>query len=221
MIEGVLFDMDGVLVDTESIGMGYMHEICARYGYQADRALYISVLGIPNHDSRAIFLRRFGPEFPFDEYMAEFNRRLAQRSETGGTPPKPGLYECLRALKADGIKLAVATSTNRALASLYFERLGLDQLMDATVCGDEIAHGKPAPDIYLAAAEALALRPEACLGVEDSANGLKALNAAGVPGVMIPDLVPYGEIFHGMVSHVLPSLLELPPLIKRLNATLP
>lgn len=93
--------------------------------------------------------------------------------------------------------------------------------MDATVCGDEIAHGKPAPDIYLAAAEALALRPEACLGVEDSANGLKALNAAGVPGVMIPDLVPYGEIFHGMVSHVLPSLLELPPLIKRLNATLP
>ena len=130
--------------------------------------------------------------------------------------------EALAGLKARGLKLALATSTVRPLVTEYFARMPeVARHFDATVCGGEVPCGKPAPDIYVAAARAVGCEPADCLGVEDSFYGVQAIRAAGARCVMIPDLLPYDERFAPYVDHRLQSLHDLCPLVDALNAGAP
>ncbi len=218
MICGVLFDMDGVLFDTETLGQTLMPKAAQAYGQQMDQALYHRLLGVNEHLSRQIILEEYGEAFPFDAFHNQFLAYFLDIARAGQLPRKPGLTACMQGLKARGIKIALATSTQRPVVECYLQNTPeLRDVFDATVCGIEVPNGKPAPDIYLEAARRIGLTPEECIGVEDSRNGLRSLRAAGVLSVMIPDLIPFSEELAPYVDYRLPSLHELCGLVDEVN----
>ena len=219
MIQGCLFDMDGVLLDSERFGMAIFPKIAASHGYQFPPELYLKMLGLDPETSKKIVQQVIGADFPHTTAMMELFEALLLHAESGTLPLKPGLSACLQGLKARGLRLALVTSTRRDVVLRYLKAIPeFHNAFDAVACGSDVAQSKPAPDIFLLAAKALGLSPAECIGIEDSRNGLKSLRAAGIPAVMIPDLLPCDDSFAGLVDWKLDSLAELCPLVDKLNA---
>ena len=217
MIKACLFDMDGVLLDTESLGMKLLPEIAKRHGYDFSQELYFRILGTNHARSREVLAQELGADFPADKVMKELFEALLDCARKGTMPLKPGVSACFQGLKARGILMALVTSTERAVVERYLAWIpALQDVFAAVVCGSEVKQSKPAPDIYWLAAERLGLAPKECIGVEDSRNGLKSLLAAGIPSVMIPDLLPFDESLKPYTTWKLDSLAELCPLIDTL-----
>lgn len=218
MIRAVLFDMDGVLFDTETLGMHAMEAIAAELGYQADRDFYLTTLGVPNAECKRIYYEGLGQDFPYGIAMERFRAYFSEYNQHFAMPRKDGLMECLTGLKARGLKIVLATSTVRPLVEEYFNKMpDIAVLFDGKVCGGDVPNGKPAPDIYVAAAGVADCSPAECIGVEDSYSGVRSVRGSGARCVMIPDLLPYSKRFQPYVDEMLGSLRELCPLIDRLN----
>lgn len=196
MYKAVVFDMDGVLIDSEkiyrrcwkkngmSIGIpeGEMEHICDR------------VAGGNVTSNARVFREIMGETFDYIAFRAETMRMFAEYVDEHGLSLKPGVKETLDYLKAHGVRLALATSTVRELAQQRLMMTGLQGYFDEQVCGDEITEGKPSPDIYLKACSKLGVRPEDAVGVEDSINGVIASDTAGLHTVMVVDLIPPNDI---------------------------
>ncbi len=218
MIRAVLFDMDGVLFDTETLGFQAMSRIASELGRPIDKAFYLTTLGVPDADCKRIYLAALGEDFPYDLAVDRFRSYFSEYSRTRSLPRKEGLGECLAGLKKRNIKIALATSTVRALVNDYFAAMpDIGRYFDALVCGGEVPNGKPAPDIYTAAARAVGCKPGECLGVEDSFYGVQSIRTSGARSVMIPDLLPFEPRFQPYVDDCLPDLSGICPLIDRLN----
>ena len=217
-IRGVLFVMDGVLLDTERLGTTLVPRLIRELGFEPPADLLDRIRGTNTQASARIYREVFGPDFPKDELNRRFSIELMRLAGEGSIPLKPGLKECFEGLRQRGLRTALATSTDRNIVEHYRRHISLlRNAFDETVCGMEIVNGKPAPDIYCKAAEKLGLTPEECVGVEDSRNGLLSLRAAGCHSVMIPDMLPYSEALAPYVDSLLSDLTELCPLIDRLN----
>lgn len=190
MIQGVLFDMDGLMFDTERIGYEGWKYAGKQLKIEITDSLIASFRGTGTKEKRRLFGAATGR---IEDYEEAFSIRAAyadQWIEENGLPIKAGLKKLLAHLRMEGIKTALATSSPREKAMTYLKMAGVEDYFDASVCGTEVQSAKPAPDIFLAAAEALALSPEKCLVLEDSLNGLQAAKAAGCKAVVIPDLSP-------------------------------
>ena len=220
MIRGVLFDMDGVILDSERAGRGIFIAECRRHGYERmDEAVYESLLGKTWDSTRALLKDALGQEFPFDAMHDAYLQQMNRMAMTGELRCKPGVKECFEGLKARGIRMALATSTSRASVEHYVRCIAeMRGAFDFMVCGDEAGRSKPAPDIYLRAAQGLGLDIGQCLGVEDSVAGLESQTAAGCVRVLVPDLLPCDSRFDGLWDYRLNTLHELCGLIDRLNA---
>lgn len=219
MIRGVLFDMDGVLLDSERMGRVYLKEVCRQYGYEMTDQIHFGLLGLTEEASRAYLAKAFGVSFPYDLIMGQvYARQLPQDGCQGKISLKPGVEECFRGLKQRGIRIALATSTQRTVVEQYIAGTpAMQNVFDAMVCGQEGGRSKPAPDIYLTAASRIGLSPRECVGVEDSRAGLQSLTAAHVASVMVPDLLPYGDAVAPYVQYKINDLGQLCGLIDRLN----
>src|SRR5262245_37960683 len=185
-IEAVVFDMDGVLVDTEhlwdEVREALTEEWGGRYAPEAQEAM----MGMSSVEWSRYLHETVGLREPPDVINAEVVRRMLTRYETD-LPVIPGAVEAVRRVADDGLRVAVASSSNRELIDAVLERLALSDLFDATVSSEEVERGKPAPDVYLEAARRLGVEPDRCMAIEDSASGIRAAHAAGMRVVAYPN----------------------------------
>ena len=148
----------------------------------------------------------FGEDCPTEEIRAHRTELMGEYIKEHGLEIKKGLFTLLDYLRGKGIKMAVATATPRERTLSYLENIGARDYFSAVVCGDMVETGKPAPDIYLTAAEGLGLPPKECAAFEDSPNGIKAAYAAGCHAIMIPDMTQPDDEIKPMLSAVYESL---------------
>jgi HAD superfamily hydrolase (TIGR01509 family) len=204
-IDAVLLDMDGTLLDTEPSYVSALTAVLDAFGYPDATATCHALIGIPGSECEALLRARYGESFPFADIIAAFAVRSDEIFEAG-LKLKPGTIELLDALQAAGCPFAIVTSTSRPTAERHLTLGGIRARFDTLVTCDDVARGKPSPDIYLLAAAKLGVRPQACVAIEDSNPGIAAAHAAGAIPIMVPDVVqPTAETRDKCVA-VLPDL---------------
>lgn len=217
-IEAVIFDMDGTLVDSERVSQEAWKCAAHDLGFDVPDALVRSFIGRTAPSVHALMAEHLDG----DEALAEecFRLHLVHFDRICETDLAlmPGAREALEGLRAAGYPLALATSTYRAKAIPRLDRFGLRGMFESITTGDEIENGKPAPDIFLLAAERMGVDPARCAVIEDSHNGVRSGHAAGAQVFMVPDMVPSTDEIEGMCVEVLESLHELPAAIARYGA---
>lgn len=206
----VIFDMDGLMLDTERLAPRAWSDAAAAMGVDFDLALIMPMVGRNFRDCAALIVDRHGADFPTAELMRAWHVAYDAIVEREGIELKPGLLMLLDWLEVEGIPKAVATSTRRDRAQAKLAQTGLLQRFVALIGGDEIANGKPAPDIFLAAADRLGQAATRCLVLEDSEPGVRAALAAGMTAIMVPDMHPPSTDLLALEPLVLASLAEIP-----------
>lgn len=212
-IQAALFDMDGLLFDSERIGVVEMIESAREQGFTITAEHVKMTLGTTREAGRQVYAAYY-PQLDYDQMHATFIRRMCALAEKGQMPLKEGVLPLLTALKAKGISCAVASSSGEELIRSYVENAGILPYFDLLISGNSVRHSKPEPDIFLAAAHKLQSDPARCIVLEDSYNGVKAGKAAGCTVIMIPDLLPYQDELQPYVDHVLPTLAHVIPLLE-------
>lgn len=212
-ITAFVFDMDGLMLDTEPIYRASWQQTAAELGREITDEGYETFLGRRTEDAEAELARQFGPTFPMDRFHDRWPvvwHEIAAR----GLTVKPGVHELLAFAEERRLPLGLATSTARSLAlrTLGYGGFAVERFR-VVVTGDEIAHGKPAPDIYLEAARRLGIAPERCAAFEDSDAGTLAASRAGMLTLQVPDMKPPSPEAAAAASHVLRSLSEAPALL--------
>lgn len=215
MVAGVLFDMDGVLFDTERLAKEGWTLAAEQLGIDITEGFLSRLRGTNVADSRALYRQTFRR----DDYDQARAIRVAHADAViarEGVPMKPGVRELLEELRRREIPAALASGTARDRALGYLRATGIDRYFSSAVCGDEVLHAKPDPDIFLRAARSLGLDPTRCMVVEDSPNGVAAGHAAGCFTVMVPDLSPSTPELAQLYDACVSSLLDVIPLLDRI-----
>ncbi|MBI9101700.1 MAG: HAD family phosphatase [Spirochaetales bacterium] len=215
-IKAVIFDMDGLLFDTESLYIGESKKIVESMGHHIPDAVYLDCVGASHPRTREILIENLGGDFPLEEWEKRIHHQVIEHLETRGVDKKSGVDGILSALKAQHIPMAVASSTRRKNVEGLLKLGGIRDYFDYLVCGDEVKHSKPDPEIFLKAAGALEIKPANCLVFEDSFQGIRAANAAGMRPVMIPDLKQPDSEISGLCFRVCDSLLTAENLLSEL-----
>ena len=216
-MQAVIFDMDGVIFDSETLVLETWKETARRHGVANVEQVCRMCLGLNAAASKKVFLEYYGADFPYDRYKEEMGRLFHERADGGRLPQKPGIRELLLFLKEQGIRTAVASSTRSDLVRKQLCEGKLLSFFDAVIGGDMVERSKPEPDIFLKAMETLAVSPEQSWVIEDSDNGIRAAAKAGAVPVMVPDLAPPTEEMEQLAKYILPSLTEVREEIERLS----
>lgn len=194
-IQGAVFDMDGLMFDTENLTYILQREILFDDGRSFTLEDYKATIGKRAADLPGYFNKLFGNEFNYEDFHQKCRESFVHYTEQNGVPIKEGLFEILDELKSRGIKTALATSTTRRSAERILKIAEVFDYFDAFVCAEDVKNGKPHPEAFLKAAEKLELEPGSCIALEDSINGIKSAYSSGMITVMIPDLIePTDEI---------------------------
>ena len=194
-IKGVISDMDGVILDSEKLYVRFWCEAGQFYGFPFERKHALGIRSMARPFAIERLQGWFGDSFDYDTVRNKRIELMNAYVEKHGIEAKPDAEKLLSYLKEKGIAVALATATPKERAEEYLRRVGLLQYFDEVVSARMVKNGKPAPDIYLFAAEKLGLKPEECMALEDSQNGIRSANTAGCKTVMVPDLDgPTGEI---------------------------
>ena len=203
-MKGAIFDMDGLLIDSERLYQQTWHAMAAEVGVTLDERFAPAICGTVGATEEAV-VAEFIPGVEPGSFIAEVNRRT-QEIQKNYVPLKPGAREILTGMREAGWRIAVASSSSMEMIRHNLDFTALTPCFDALVSGVGIPNGKPAPDIFLRAAAKLGLPPTDCWVFEDSINGVRAGLAAGCKTVMIPDLVPPPEEFYRLCAGVWPDL---------------
>ncbi len=184
--KAIIFDMDGLMVDTEPLSRQAWQTVLAEYGFELTDDVYLKIIGRRSDVSIQILMEAYPIPLTGEELIGRKEALLAARL-SDGIPVMPGLYALQAAIKKRGIAWAVATSSSWSHATQVLKQLNLADHCGAIAAGNEVENGKPAPDIYLLAAKRLGYAPENCLALEDSLPGCRAAHAAGMFTIAIPN----------------------------------
>ncbi|OPJ54853.1 HAD family hydrolase [Clostridium oryzae] len=187
-IKLVIFDMDGLMLDTEKISFISWQKAAKKYGYEVDMNAFKKVLGKNVPKVKETLLGHYGIDFPIDDIIKDRYIFAEQYIDENGIDVKEGLYELLDYLQETGIKTAVATSTRRELAAKHLKMVDIYKYFDCIVCGDEVENSKPNPEIFEKAAQKLCCNNENCIVLEDSEAGIMAAHSAKMYPIVIPDM---------------------------------
>ncbi|MCI7042401.1 MAG: HAD family phosphatase [Lachnospiraceae bacterium] len=207
--KAVIFDMDGVIFDSERLVLEGWQEIAAKYGIKGMEEVLPRCLGVNAQATREIFREYYGQDFPYDEYKKEASALFHSRYGNGKLPLKPGVKELLSYLKENGYLVGLASSTRQAIVEQEIRDAGLMPYFDNLVCGDMLKRSKPEPDIYLKACENLDVEPRMAVAVEDSYNGIRSAKRAGMVPVMVPDMVQPDEEMRSLAHKICKDLFEV------------
>ena len=202
---GVVFDMDGILIDSEPLFRMAGQQAARALGYHLSDETYASWMGLPPRAVEAAVRADMGEDFPMQAFRDEFRRIWLDHTGRHGVPPQPGMPELLRGLRERGIPFSVATSTQRDQALRSLELAGLLEHIELVVAGNEVSEGKPAPEIFLRAAAGIGVDAAACVALEDSSVGVRAAHAARMLTIMVPDLHQPNAETAALAHYVMPD----------------
>ncbi len=214
----VVFDMDGLLFDTEALYQEAFTQAASEQGYDMPLAVFHGMVGHPWPVNRVQLLDHYGPAFPADEFGAAVRRHFIAAADTR-LRLKPGALEILDLLDELRLPRAIATSSRHDTVQHHLAAHALHGRFHAVVAQGDYAVGKPAPDPYLKAAERLGVEPRLCLALEDSYAGVRSASSAGMTTIMVPDLLQPTNEVRRLCAHVATDLHEVRGLI--LDAFLP
>jgi HAD superfamily hydrolase (TIGR01509 family) len=208
-VEAVIFDMDGLLFDTERVALETYREAAAQLAIAAATdELFITFVGKNWNATQTLMDEALGG-IDAQRMLELWPPIFRDRVQSLGIPQKPGAEDMIEFVRDRGFPVALATSAGGPKARRQLGGAGLLHHFSAIASGDEVPHGKPAPDLYLLAAERLRIHPEACVALEDSEAGVEAASRAGMRVIMVPDLKHPSERIRAMTTHVAASLIDV------------
>lgn len=192
-VKAILFDMDGVIFDTERVYLEEWKQVFKKYGYKMKDEIYISVMGTGRENVKKVFKEYYGDNLPIEDMYVDKDILLNEAVSENKIPLKTGAFDILSYLKDNGYKTALATSAKRDRLEIQLHLADIKDKFDAIVCIDDVGKGKPNPDIFLLAAEKIGVEPSDCMVIEDSEAGIMAAFNAGMIPVHVKDLKEVSE----------------------------
>ncbi len=214
MIKAVIFDMDGLMFDTEALSSEAWKYVGEKFGYDITGDIIAKTRALDVNHIKEIFEKNFGEDIDFFNLYSVHNAYMNEYIDDNGIPIKNGLKELLDYVKKRGLKIAIATSTDNKRTVYYLTKANILKYFNNILCGDMVENGKPDPEIYLKAADSLGFKPEQCIVLEDSLNGSLAAYNAGCPVIMVPDLDKPGKKIKKIVDDLAKDLNDV---IKKLE----
>ena len=207
-IKGMVFDLDGTLLDTEPIAIEATNRVAPLFGIEVSIEKSYEFLGISSDVVKKYFLDNFGSDFDYEGYRRkkiDYQKDVINRD---GIKYKKGAKEILEFAKENNIKCAVATSTGRERADFLIEKAQIGSYFSAIVCGSEVENGKPAPDVFIEAVRRMGVSTDESIGFEDSRNGIISSHRAGLLSILIPDLLKPDNDSLSAADHVFNDMAE-------------
>ncbi|MCP4753337.1 MAG: HAD family phosphatase [Proteobacteria bacterium] len=217
----VIFDMDGLMLDTEIISQKAFLQATRDFDYEVPVEIFIQIVGRNAESSKAFLYETFGESFPYQEIVGQMHAYEEESIGRHGIPLKPGLLELLDLLERFSIPKGVGTSTRKTQACNRLQIANIKDRFDIIVGGDEVQASKPAPDLFLQVARKLGVEQANCLVLEDSEPGVKAAYAADMTPIMVPDLKQPSEDIRKLAARVFPSLHQTVELLEPLLNDIP
>jgi len=208
-IKLIIFDMDGLMFDTEKLLFRTWKEACKKYKKKVSNKIFKETIGLNMKKTKEVYKKYFGHSFPFEKIIDESTRLLENHMNTEGVPLKEGLSELLEYIRKKQLKVALATSTERKRTEMLLNISGTKKYFNVVTCGDEIVKGKPDSEIFLKTSQKTGCPPENCMVLEDSKNGIMAAYRAGMLPVMVPDIIKPGKEIEAMLFKKFNSLKEV------------
>ena len=217
MIKGLIFDMDGLILDTETISNKLLIDIFSKYDINLNEEIISKTIGLEKKKAMKVFEEYLGDNIPIKDIINLHKKVVNDYLEKNGVPVKLGLIDLLNYLDEEKIKKVVATSSYRKVAENVLIRANVYNRFDDIICGDEIKESKPSPDIFLKALEKLNLSADEVIVLEDSRMGILAAHRAKIKSIMIPDILPADEETKKLYFKECKSLLDVIYLLKTFN----
>lgn len=217
MIKAIVFDMDGVLFDTEKVGVQAWNLVGDKLGIDDVDYLISNCRGLNEEDTKRFINEKYNGKFSGEECLKLLHKNHSAIIKESGVPLKKGVYELLSYLKDNKYTIALASSTRKEIVINYLKEVDILKYFDAIVTGDMIKKGKPEPDIYLRACKEINKDPKDCIAIEDSFNGIKSAYRAGMNVIMVPDMVEATDEIEKLLYKKFESLLEVKEFLISLN----
>lgn len=216
MIKAIIFDMDGLMIDSERVTFECYQERLKDMNLTMDEEFYKTLLGKPIKGIYQRFYDVYGNDFPIENVIQDVHQLMAERFETEGVPVKKGLVELLHYLKDNNYKTIVATSSNRDRVDKILAQAKITEFFDDSICGDEVTRGKPNPEVFLKSCQKLGVNVDEAIVLEDSEAGIQASYDANIKVICIPDMKYPEKQYEEKTFKILKDLTEVTAYLKSL-----
>ena len=216
MIKAIIFDMDGLMIDSERVTFECYQERLKDMNLTMDEEFYNTLLGKPIKGIYQRFYDVYGNDFPIENVIQDVHQLMAERFETEGVPVKKGLVELLHYLKDNNYKTIVATSSNRDRVDKILAQAKITEFFDDSICGDEVTKGKPNPEVFLKSCQKLGVNVDEAIVLEDSEAGIQASYDANIKVICIPDMKYPEKQYEEKTFKILKDLTEVTAYLKSL-----
>nr|WP_318001053.1 HAD family phosphatase [uncultured Faecalibacillus sp.] len=216
MIKAIIFDMDGLMIDSERVTFECYQERLKDMNLTMDEEFYKTLLGKPIKGIYQRFYDVYGNDFPIETVIQDVHQLMAERFEKEGVPVKKGLVELLHYLKDNNYKTIVATSSNRDRVDKILAQAKITEFFDDSICGDEVTKGKPNPEVFLKSCQKLGVNVDEAIVLEDSEAGIQASYDANIKVICIPDMKYPEKQYEEKTFKILKDLTEVTAYLKSL-----